>query len=135
MCRKCKSTRSGRSSWESVDKAWYISGVDTTLAKTGLIPIPTGAIEAFCQKWEVNEFALFGSVLRDDFDQSSDVDVLITFAPKARPTLFTLAQMEAELEVLFGRRVDLVERRGMEQCDNPYVRDPVMHSAKVIYAR
>lgn len=34
-------------------------------------------IEQFCQKWQVIEFALFGSVLRDDFDpNSSDIDVI-----------------------------------------------------------
>ena len=99
------------------------------------IPIPPGAIESFCRKWQVDEFALFGSVLRADFNDGSDVDVLITFAPDARPTLMTLADMEAELEALFRRRVDLVERRGMEQCENPYIRDPVIQSARVIYAR
>jgi len=37
----------------------------------------------FCQRWQVNEFSLFGSVLRDDFRTDSDVDVLVSFNPAA----------------------------------------------------
>jgi len=45
----------------------------------------------------VVEFALFGSVLRDDFNFNSDIDVLVTFADKAQISLFDLAQMQIEL--------------------------------------
>jgi predicted nucleotidyltransferase len=41
------------------------------------IPFDRAKIEAFCQKWRVREFALFGSVLREDFRDDSDVDVLV----------------------------------------------------------
>ena len=99
------------------------------------VPVPKGAIEAFCFKWNVTEFALFGSVLREDFGPKSDVDVLITFAPGARPTLLTLIRMQGELEALFGRRVDLVERGGMEQSARPRVRQAVLDSLKVLYAK
>ena len=43
------------------------------------IAIPQEQIEAFCRKWRVREFSLFGSVLRDDFRPDSDVDVLVVF--------------------------------------------------------
>ncbi|MBA4375948.1 MAG: hypothetical protein C0401_07230 [Anaerolinea sp.] len=45
----------------------------------------TEPISQFCQNWNVEEFALFGSILRDDFSTDSDVDVLVTFSPLARP--------------------------------------------------
>jgi predicted nucleotidyltransferase len=99
------------------------------------IPIPMEAIEAFCRKWEVREFALFGSVLRDDFRPDSDVDVLVTFDEGAHPTLFDVAGMEIELEKLFQRRVDLSERGGFDQCRNPTIRHSVLDSLSVIYAR
>ena len=47
------------------------------------IPVPVPAITDFCRRWMITEFALFGSVLRDDFRPDSDVDVLVTFAPDA----------------------------------------------------
>ena len=93
-------------------------------------------IEAFCRKWNLVEFSLFGSVLRDDFGPDSDVDVLVRFDPSAhpRPTLLTLAGMERELEGLFERRVDLLEWEGVEQTRNPYFHRSVVGSAQTIYA-
>ncbi len=52
------------------------------------IAIPQDKIADFCRRWKITEFALFGSVLRDDFRPDSDVDVLVTFAPDARWGLF-----------------------------------------------
>lgn len=37
----------------------------------------------FCQKWSVKEFSGFGSFLRNDFNEKSDVDVLMTFFQEA----------------------------------------------------
>jgi predicted nucleotidyltransferase len=99
------------------------------------IPIPTPEIEEFCRHFEVQELALFGSVLRDDFRPDSDVDVLVTFEPNARATLWTLGQMKLELEKIFQREVDVVERRGVEQSPNWIRRNSILGSLKVIYAR
>jgi uncharacterized protein len=85
---------------------------------TARIPVPEGAIKGFCQKWKIAEFRFFGSVLRDDFGPESDVDVLVRFAPDTGHTLFDLAEMEEELAGILGRRVDLVEREGVEQSEN-----------------
>ena len=61
------------------------------------IPIDQEKIAEFCQRWKITEFALFGSVLRDDFRPDSDVDVLVTFAPDAEWSLFDDVDMEEEL--------------------------------------
>jgi predicted nucleotidyltransferase len=99
------------------------------------VPLPMEKIADFCRKWQVIEFALFGSVLRDDFRADSDVDVLVTFHNAARPSLFDLGGMALELEDILHRRVDLLERRGLEQNDNPYLRPEILRTARVIYAR
>ncbi len=39
--------------------------------------IPKDKIAEFCRKWKVMEFALFGSILRDDFRPDSDVALLV----------------------------------------------------------
>lgn len=75
-------------------------------------------IEEFCRKWKITEFSFFGSVLTDDFGLDSDVDVLVTFEEEARWSLFDLVHAEEELEAIFGRSVDLVERKTVEQMDN-----------------
>ena len=86
----------------------------------------------FCQKWKVAEFSLFGSVLREDFHNKSDVDVLITFVPNHGWHLFDFMNMQRELEEMFGRSVDLIQKKELQ---NPYRRAEILQSHRVIYAR
>ena len=81
------------------------------------------------------ELALFGSVLRDDFGPASDIDILAGFAKEARHSLFDLVNMEQELKSIFGREVDLVERKSVERSKNYIRRKAVLQSAETIYAR
>lgn len=100
------------------------------MRKNGLA-IPKKEIAAFCRRWKVTEFALFGSILREDFCAISDVDVLVTFAPEAQISLFDLAQMQIELEGLFGRPVDIIEKDALR---NPYRKREILKTAEVVYA-
>ena len=74
---------------------------------------------------------MFGSVLRDDFRPDSDIDVLVSIDPKAHIGLFELIDMKLELEKMFKRPVDLVEKEGLR---NPYRRSEILSTAQVIYA-
>jgi predicted nucleotidyltransferase len=70
------------------------------------IPIDSQKLADLCRRHHIRWLALFGSVLRNDFGPSSDVDVLAEFAPDHVPGLdFFL--IEEELSRLLGRRVDL----------------------------
>jgi predicted nucleotidyltransferase len=95
------------------------------------LTIDRNRIGDFCQRWRVTEFALFGSALRADFGPDSDVDVLVTFAPGAPWTLWDLSRMRTELESIFGREVDLVEKKALR---NPYRRRGILATQHVIYA-
>ncbi len=99
------------------------------------IIIPKGKIANFCRRWKITEFALFGSVLRDDFRPESDIDVLVSFSNDAQWTLFDQVNMQDELKVIFGRKVDLVSKRGIERSRNALRRKAILHSAEVIYAQ
>ena len=88
-------------------------------------------IEAFCRRWKIREFALFGSVLRDDFRPDSDVDVLVEFEPNPRHTLFDRAEMVEELKEIFGRDVDLVRK---DRISNPFRRKHILAHYQVLYA-
>lgn len=90
-------------------------------------------IADFCERWQVAELALFGSVLRNDFGPDSDVDVMVSFDEDAKRTLFDMGYMEEELEAMFGRRVDLVSKRGIETSRNYLRREVILESAEVIY--
>ncbi len=82
------------------------------------IDIPKKQISEFCRRWRISEFALFGSVLHDDFDSNSDVDILATFAPGADWSLLDHLQMEQELADLLDRKIDLFSKRAVEQSHN-----------------
>lgn len=97
------------------------------------IEIPKDRIAEFCRRWKITELALFGSVLRDDFQPDSDVDVLVTFTPDAKWSLFDHVDMEDELEEILGRPVDLVSRRGIERSRNPFRRRAILESAQVVH--
>jgi uncharacterized protein len=98
------------------------------------IEIPLEQIKAFCTHWQVIEFALFGSVLREDFRPDSDLDVMVQFDANAHPTFTTLEDMEAELKSIFKRDVDLITREGIETSRNYLRRQEILSSAQVIYA-
>ena len=97
------------------------------------IPIDREKIVDFCRRWKITEFALFGSVLRDDFRPESDVDVLVSFVPDTRYSLFDLVHMQDELEHIFARKVDLVERKAVERSENYIRRKHILSSAESVY--
>ncbi|MBF0462922.1 MAG: nucleotidyltransferase domain-containing protein [Magnetococcales bacterium] len=90
-------------------------------------------IKSFCERWKITEFSLFGSVLRKEFSNSSDVDVLVSFADDAHWSLFDLVAMQDELKGVFGRDVDLLSRRGIESSRNACRRQAILESAERIY--
>lgn len=96
------------------------------------------AIAHFCEKWQIVELSLFGSVLRDDFRSSgehpSDIDLLYVSAPEARYG-FRFFDMQTELEQLLDRKVDLMSKRGIQTSRNPLRRTAILDSAQVIYAK
>ena len=93
--------------------------------------IPADKIAAFCRKWKIVEFALFSSILRDDFRPDSDVDVVIELAQDAPWSLFEWVDMIAELQSIFGRPVDLVEKTAIT---NPFRRQAILGNREVLYA-
>ena len=102
-------------------------------AATARVRLPSEQIAAFCDRWNVVEIALFGSVLRDDFGPDSDIDVLVRFRPGQYPSLFGLSEMESDFAEMVGRRVDLVEREGVEQSPNYIRRRAILGSARTVY--
>lgn len=98
------------------------------------INLPIDKIHEFCNKWQVTEFALFGSVLRDDFRPDSDIDVLISFSPMAKRGLTETLQMRDELQVIFNRKVDLIVKAALERSENWLRRKNILESAQTIYA-
>lgn len=91
------------------------------------------ALSALCQKYGVRRLDLFGSAAGDTFrNAESDLDFLVLFDEKApaAPADRYLGLLE-ELEVLFGRKVDLVDIRGAR---NPYFIANALKNRVMLYA-
>jgi len=95
------------------------------------IPLDMEKIEDFCRRWKIKEFALFGSVLREDFSPDSDIDVLVTFEPDGGITFDNRVEILDELVEIFGREVDLVEK---DLIRNPFRRHEILTTKEVVYA-
>ena len=91
-------------------------------------------IAAFCDRWTVEELALFGSVLRDDFGPDSDIDFLVRFKEGRTPGLFVAARIRRELADMRQRRVDLVHRPTIERSRNYIRRKRILESARVLHS-
>ena len=95
--------------------------------------ISSQQLTQFCQKWQVAELALFGSILRDDFREDSDIDLLVSYQPNAKRGLFEKMTMQEELETMLNRKVDLVSKQAIIQSHNWLRRKNILSSAEVIY--
>jgi hypothetical protein len=95
------------------------------------LDIPVERIRAFCEKWKVKEFSLFGSVLRDDFRPDSDVDVLVVLREDSNIDLYDWIEMRDELAAIFNREVHLTSKNGLR---NPFRRREILDTSEVIYA-
>lgn len=91
-------------------------------------------LEKICQKFGVTELSLFGSAIRDDFSEASDVDILVNFEKESVPTLFRFEELRLELQELFGRDIDLLTKRSIEKSRNRYRRQEILGNHRVIYA-
>lgn len=91
-------------------------------------------LAGFCDRWQVAELAVFGSILRDDFHAGSDIDVLVSYQPTAQRGLFEKMHMKEELEALCDRPVDLISKRAIECSQNWIRRKNILESAEVIYS-
>ena len=92
---------------------------------------PQERIAEFCVKHHILSLSFFGSVLREDFRQDSDVDVLVEFEIDHLPGFIRTGRMERELsDILGGRKVDI---RTPEDL-SIFFRQKVVSEAKVVYA-
>ena len=103
-----------------------------TVKSVARIDVPLKQIEEFCRRHGVDEFSLFGSVLRDDFAADSDIDILIALRPGETMTVEKYLDMRDELSAMFGgRNIDLVQKRLLK---NPYRRHEILTTREVLYA-
>ncbi len=95
---------------------------------TPQIEIDRAQLEKLCQKYGIRRLALFGSVIRDDFGDDSDVDILVEFQTDAKVGL-SFFSLQKELSLILGRQVDLSTPSFL----SPRIRDRVESEARPVY--
>jgi uncharacterized protein len=90
-------------------------------------------LEAACRKWGVERVLLFGSALRDDFTNQSDIDLLLDFKPEIVHSLFSYDRMRNDFRGAFDREVDIVNLQGLLASRNERRKKNILLSAKEIY--
>ena len=94
-----------------------------------MVTFDTERLAAICAKHDVRSLKLFGSVLRGEDTPDSDIDFLDEF--EGEKSLFDLVGLEEELELLFGRDVDVLTAPSLSR----YIRDEVVQAARPVYVR
>ncbi|MGA2704271.1 MAG: nucleotidyltransferase domain-containing protein [Isosphaeraceae bacterium] len=98
------------------------------------ITLPNDRIAALCEKYQVEELSVFGSVLRDDFGPKSDLDFLVVFTDNDDgPWMSKVFELERDLSTMLGRKVWVTPRRGVEQFANRQTQSAILDPAQIIY--
>ncbi|MEN6518185.1 MAG: nucleotidyltransferase family protein [Methanospirillum sp.] len=77
------------------------------------------------REYGVSSIEIFGSYVRGEQDEESDLDLLVEFDPDSELSLFDFVGLQQELSDHLGVRVDLVEKRSIK----PRLRDRILHEA------
>lgn len=95
------------------------------------IEIRENKIAEFCRRNHISKLSLFGSALGDDFNEDSDVDILVEFEPGHVIGLIKLAGLEIELSEMLERKVDLRTPQDLSR----YFRKEVLAEAETLYTQ
>lgn len=87
-------------------------------------------LKTLSKKHKIKTLFLFGSILREDFNENSDIDILVEFLPEVDYSLFDLFDIQDDFSSTLGRKVDLVEKQGIR---NPYRKKTILKTARKIY--
>jgi len=91
------------------------------------LPFSLKKLVDICQQNDVAMLGVFGSTVRGQATDDSDIDLLVRFSK--RKSLFALARLEREMSVALGRKVDLLT----ENAISPYLRDRIKREMQVLY--
>ena len=97
-----------------------------------LIEIKKIELQRLCEQYDIKSMYVFGSAVTPDFNETSDVDILISFKDipydKYTDNYFDLHE---KLQELFNRKVDLITERSLS---NPYFIESVERTKQLLYA-
>lgn len=89
------------------------------------------AIIKLCKAHKVKSLYAFGSVLSDNFNAESDIDLIVDFASmEVEDYADNYFDFKFSLQELFKRPIDLLEEKAIK---NPYFRESVNQKRRLVY--
>ena len=89
-------------------------------------------LKELCKIYDVKSMYLFGSAGNTEFNETSDIDILVSFKEisieKYTDNYFDL---HYKLEELFGRKIDLLTENSLS---NPYLIQSIEETKQLLYA-
>ena len=86
-----------------------------------------------CQQHKIVSLYLFGSANTEQFDNESDIDLLVTFGEVDLFNYFdNYIELKENLERIFDRKIDLIEEKTVK---NPVLRRSIDRNKTLIYGR
>jgi predicted nucleotidyltransferase len=83
-----------------------------------------------CEKYKLSELSVFGSSLRDDFHDGSDIDFLVSFIDYFKNKPFDIIYLELDFATLLNRKIDIVCKDALK---NQIRREEIMSTREVLY--
>jgi uncharacterized protein len=80
------------------------------------------------ERFAVQRIGVFGSVVRGEATETSDIDILIDYSPVSTFSLFDMIMLEEELSLLFDTKVDIVTLPALK----PHIREHVLHEVEFV---
>jgi hypothetical protein len=77
--------------------------------------------------YDVSEIGVFGSYVRDEQTENSDIDILVSFDQNACVGLIKFCGMQIFLSDIFKKKVDLVSKRGIKPALEKYILNEVIY--------
>ncbi|MFA4890466.1 MAG: nucleotidyltransferase family protein [Candidatus Paceibacterota bacterium] len=78
---------------------------------------------------DIKRASLFGSYLRNEEKNNSDVDILVEFKPNAKIGFFEFVRIQRRLGEFIGKKVDLLTPDALSK----FIREAVLNEAETIY--
>lgn len=77
--------------------------------------------------FNITQIGIFGSYVRNEQTQDSDVDILIEYDRTKRMSLLKLARLENFLSNLLNKKVDIVTKKALKPIINEYVQKEIVY--------
>ena len=87
-------------------------------------------IVLLCEKYKIKELSIFGSSIRDDFHEDSDVDILVSYINIRKKTHDEFISIETDFDKLLNRKSHITE---IEALINPIRKEDILAEREIVY--